>query len=501
MKSDKRKRGMQRSVDPRQARPVLKQRLIKGLVMAYLAIVAVVLIIGPPESPETVTAASEPVSEVDQTGQASVPSQRDKPVKPAAPPRPPPRTLLTSTSLPSAHLCFFSLNNPLEYKEMLRLTSVLQRHSPLRIQISEFQLPRAKPLKSFKKVIRSQVRCDGIVLSGHFRDEYYGDRARGDLEIEDLMELSCEPKYADWFAQVNALWLQGCNTMKPSIRNEDLDEDDRDYIGGSPLARMRREYDPRDMEDSVEDMLDVLIENTNEENFALEFQRVFPNATVFGWTDKSPGENAGSDRSLPFHIAHTSRVIDRDPRVFANPLVNRIPPAAARRYAEILYGMLRRPLKPHQDFPSELNEANFIKGWTEHGNFRNRYAFDNHHLRGYTALSRSHDEVLRQIKGLACLEYQIDEMEDEPDRQQLAEHILASRDLYEYNSYFLDAMLREAGHDFGYTLHGLMRNSQGFKQYLSATRRAPGYRGQDANNLLSIIRQAPKPPPATAKKD
>ncbi|MDX1497497.1 MAG: hypothetical protein R3352_08080, partial [Salinisphaeraceae bacterium] len=240
----------------------------------------------------------------------------------------PPRALLDPEALDEteAHLCFFSLNNPWEYRRMRWFTNAINKHSPIKIKVSEYQVKDADPEESFLSVIRSGVRCDGIVLSGHFTDEYYGDRADGDLTMDDLEEMSCKPGFSSWFAQVNALWLQGCNTIKYREHNEDVDDDDR--ISGSPLPFMARMIDPEDMEDSIEDMYDLLLENTNDENYAVHFQRIFPESTIYGWTNTAPGEKAGSDRSIPYHIAQCSRVIDSDPRVFSNPITSDIPPDA-----------------------------------------------------------------------------------------------------------------------------------------------------------------------------
>ncbi|MGB1580231.1 MAG: hypothetical protein ACPHER_01840 [Nevskiales bacterium] len=408
----------------------------------------------------------------------------------AAPQNTAPKALLNPEQLgeTEAHLCFFSLNNPWEYRRMRWFTDAINKHSPIKIKVSEYQVMDADPEDSFLNVIRSGVRCDGVVLSGHFTDEYYGDRADGDLTMDDLEEMSCKPGFSSWFAQVNALWLQGCNTIKYREHNEDVDDDDR--ISGSPLPFMARMIDPEDMEDSIEDMYDLLLENTNDENYAVHFQRIFPESTVYGWTNTAPGEKAGSDRSIPYHIAQCSRVIDSDPRVFSNPITSDIPPAAARRYAEVLYGLLKRPLTPREDFPTELVEKNFIQGWRDHGSHRYRYAFDNPSVRGYPALSHSRDEVLRQTKGLACLRRQVDNMEDPPNMLQLARHILRDPQLYEYSSYTLEALLRRAGPQIRGQIEAQMRATDGFMRYLEKAQQAEGYRGQDAQRLFARIKPA-----------
>lgn len=401
-----------------------------------------------------------------------------------------PRQLLDPEKLgeAEAHLCFFSLNNPWEYRRMRWFTNAINKHSPIKIKVSEYQMMDADPLDSFLAVLRNGVRCDGIVISGHFTDEYYGDRADGDLTLKDLEKLSCRPGFEEWFSQVNALWLQGCNTIKYSDKNNDVDDDDR--ISGSPIDFMAKLIDPSDMEDSIEDMYDLLLENTNEENFALHFQRIFPQATVYGWTNAAPGEKAGSDRSIPYHIAQSSRVIDSDPRVFSNPITSDIPPQAARRYAEVLYGILRRPLTPRDDFPPELAEKNFIQAWRDHGSHRYRYAFDNPSVKGYAALANSDDEVLRQLKGLACLRRQIDDMKRDPDMLQLTRHILNDRHLYEYSSYTLDALSRRANPAIRDQMLTQMRATSGFVSFLERARHANGYRGKDNERLYARVRPA-----------
>ncbi|MDX1497938.1 MAG: hypothetical protein R3352_10310, partial [Salinisphaeraceae bacterium] len=160
-------------------------------------------------------------------------------------------------------------------------------------------------------------------------------------------------------------------------------------------------------------------------------------------------------------------------------------------------GLLKRPLTPRENFPAELAEKNFIQGWRDHGSHRYRYAFDNPSVRGYPALSQSEDEVLRQTKGLACLQRQVDEMEDPPNMLQLARHILRDPQLYEYSSYTLEALMQRAGAQVRGQIAAEMRASQGFMRYLERAQQADGYRGRDAKRLYAQLK--PSQPKAKAE--
>ncbi|GEM_PF-3009089 len=403
----------------------------------------------------------------------------------------------------SANICFFSFNTGSEYYQLKRMVQRLNETSAAQIDVTEYQLLDEDPYDSFVALLESGKQCDGIVLSGHHTDEFYGERSGGDLEVEDLEELACNPKYASWFGNIKALWLQGCNTAHATFHNEEADEDER--ITGSPIAPMLARLDADEMEDSVEDMYDLLEENINWENMVNHYMRVFSGATVYGWSFKAPGEQAGAQKSIPYHIAQISRLVDKNPDYFQNPLQTRIPDTAARRYSEVLYAVLKRPNQAGGAFPSKLNENTFIQGWRDHGNYRYKFAFDNHDIEAFPALINSNNEVLRQLKGLTCLMQQLDDRLDDMSMLEVADYILRDRNLTNYNSYLLWAMLRhspEGSPEHQQLQKRLSGDDHLIRQLRQASRRG-GYSPQDASAFLAMLNppaEKKAEPPAVAKQ-
>lgn len=73
----------------------------------------------------------------------------------------------------------------------------------------------------FAQACRSELRCDALVISGHFDDgsEFYTDRFenREALPVEELQQASCSGS-CGVFAQLKEVYLFGCNTLKTDPR-------------------------------------------------------------------------------------------------------------------------------------------------------------------------------------------------------------------------------------------------------------------------------------------
>jgi hypothetical protein len=76
---------------------------------------------------------------------------------------------------------------------------------------------RGKP-DWFGSACRKDVRCDVLVVSGHFDDgtEFYSDRlgARESLPVEAMERAACSASCASLFSQLKEVYLFGCNTLE-----------------------------------------------------------------------------------------------------------------------------------------------------------------------------------------------------------------------------------------------------------------------------------------------
>lgn len=390
------------------------------------------------------------------------------------------------------NLCFFSFNNPHEVTVarnfIKRITA--SPGSP-RISVSEYQVFDSDPEDSVKASAARGRHCDGLVLSGHHNEdgEFWGDRADSDLEIEFLEELSSEKRYAAWFDNVKVLWLQGCHTSSTDLYNPDVDDDER--VRGSPLGVILRGLDFSDMEDGIDDLNDLFLENVNDDNIVNVYARLFPNATVFTWKLKAPGEKAGSHWSLPFHLAQTSYVVDPDEKYFQNPLSSKIDDTAKVRYARILHEMLTHPVYPAKHSGSlRTDEKIYIKGWKEHGynGYHKRpWSFDNPGTVAFRSVASTDNEILRQTKVMtALLEYY--DRTEATSVTATVNYLLNTDGMAENGVYLLYALYLKSGKS--QTYREKMRGSEALMQTLrrvANTDSVASWRRRDYQKFLALL--------------
>ena len=251
------------------------------------------------------------------------------------------------------------------------------------------------PEESFKKMIDSGVRCDGLVISGHHTGSFGGKRSSGSLGIDFLEKLSCDEKYSKWFNSINALWLQGCRTLGTGeIVNEDT-EGDADYH----TTRVGEVLEEDHLEQSLADLNMEFSATLDQDNpLSSRYLRAFPAANVFGWTKTAPGERAGSEYSIPFHMAHISRLINnQDGFPTDSPIKGTWTKESAVDYSTSMLGVLNGEVQCQ-----ELA----VEAWKEHGNVRDQateYGFFNPDLNAYTSLMNTENEILKQARVYNCL--------------------------------------------------------------------------------------------------
>ena len=75
----------------------------------------------------------------------------------------------------------------------------------------------------FAQACRQQLRCDALIISGHFDDgtEFYTDRHedREALPVTELQQAACSASCGSLFADLKEVYLFGCNTLKNDPRN------------------------------------------------------------------------------------------------------------------------------------------------------------------------------------------------------------------------------------------------------------------------------------------
>ena len=90
------------------------------------------------------------------------------------------------------------------------------------------------------------VRCDVLLISGHFDDgtEFYSDRlgARESLPTDELERVSCSNSCPGLFSQLREVYLFGCKTLEAQALTVASSEIGRSLVraGYSPVDAERR---------------------------------------------------------------------------------------------------------------------------------------------------------------------------------------------------------------------------------------------------------------------
>ena len=314
----------------------------------------------------------------------------------------------------NTHICYFSLNNEKEFKEMKKFSKKLNAVSPRKITVSEYQTKDSDPSKSFKKMIQSGVKCDALVISGHHTGSFGGQRSNGSLSIDFLEKLSCNPKYQKFFENIKALWLQGCRTLGTGeIRGlaqqvEDLEELDQEVPEENADGHMNRVgalLDEDFLEQSLEDLNVEFSATLDQDNpLSSRYLRVFPRAAVFGWTKTAPGEKSQSEFSIPYHIANLARLTDDRKTVFENPAQEKFSKESALHFAAALNSLINPQQNVSEGCKTWLQDQ-ALEAWFQHGRAikgRDYYGFDNADLQAHRALLTDKQEALLKARHRDC---------------------------------------------------------------------------------------------------
>ena len=305
-------------------------------------------------------------------------------------------------SLWAANICYFSLNNEKEFEVTEKLMNKLNSVSTEKVSVREYQTKGGEPEESFHKMLESGAKCDGLVISGHHTGSFGGKRAQGTLGIDFLERMSCDPRYKNFFGNIKAVWLQGCRTLGQEIVGNEEDSADfhRERVG-EVLEEDHLEQGFAQLEMEFSDTLD------RENPLSGRYLRVFPRATVFGWTRTAPGEKAGSQLSLLYHLAHMGRLTDDRQEYFEDPSTG-LSEETALHYANTFRLLFEREniLDPRC---SEFYEQLAVDAWLFHGQAKTDdegnplpLSFQNPDIQAYTSLDATGNPLLNLAKELGC---------------------------------------------------------------------------------------------------
>lgn len=295
-------------------------------------------------------------------------------------------------------ICYFSLNNQKEVQATRDFMNKLNTSTGINVEVKEFLTEGGNPNDAFKKMVESGVKCDGLVISGHHTGAWGGHRGKGKLSLDVIESLSCNPKHADWFRNINATWLQGCRTLgvgEIEINDQQIDADYHTNRVGQVLQQdgLTQSYAELNMEFSS---------TLDQDNpLASRYLRLFPSSKLFGWTKSAPGEKVGSWKSLLFHMAQVSRLMDEgDQYPTQTPTAESLTADSAARYANAVLLTLSK-----FSVDDRACEEIATQAWLAHGNVGKpaKYFFDNPDLKTLPSLASTGDDSLLQAKKIDCL--------------------------------------------------------------------------------------------------
>ena len=366
------------------------------------------------------------------------------------------------------HICYFSLNNPKEYKTFKRYTRAANE------QLKTEKTAEGKPLCSvstsehlplnedaeiaFENLVKSNKRCHGLVFSGHHAGRWAGERAGGGLSLDFIEKLSCKPEYKDFFKNINALWLQGCRTLGSAdvIKKHTGSQTDRLVASLDHFVYDRIE----DFQTTFPALLD------NENPYTARFSRIFSGANMFGWNASAPGMDAKSENSLPRHIFNMSRFMNNNQDVKSSP--SHIPTAGSMNTEEagrFLIGVV-----------GLLNENQLTCGGGEYGTQSWESHWGDHSLaKGLRALTQEEKEKQGKIQNFKCRLMNAGLLEEKP-LQNLIDDILKDPSLIPHIYDSLYSTLKELKGKkpkLYNTLLAKLKNNEDVKSFLNSRIESP----------------------------
>ena len=220
------------------------------------------------------------------------------------------------------HICFFELDNTRtsqnfknriknnnqrtdlckKRQEFSSTNTVVHCYQP-QIGKNERGAPAFK--RMIQEVLKAGDRCDGLVMSGHHTGNWYGKT--GGIKLKDMEDLSCDPKYRDWFSNIKALWLDGCNTVTDNILKSD-----RSNIPtpDSETARVvGKEYSAEEMDRGAVAGTSQAYTASLDKNTPLSsrYLRMFPHTQLYGFNGAAP-EGKDKGEWVSFIADHLSLV-------------------------------------------------------------------------------------------------------------------------------------------------------------------------------------------------
>ena len=211
------------------------------------------------------------------------------------------------------HICFFELDNTKTSQNFKgRVTKQKMKGCPKVKEAGNMMVYCYQPRggdnaesggQGFERMIKEMKKegqkCDALVFSGHHTGDWFGKT--GTLWLKDIEALSCKEEYKNWFQNIKALWLDGCNTITDN------------FIQSSGIIKSPDSETVRVVEKEVEDktklsrnymnMFQQSYAGSLDENTPLSsrYLRMFPNTQIYGFNGAAPEGNTMGQTSFIYN--------------------------------------------------------------------------------------------------------------------------------------------------------------------------------------------------------
>lgn len=309
---------------------------------------------------------------------------------------------------------------------MLKFAKQLNAYSTTdKILVEEEMADQDSGPEAFKKLVKSGKTCDGLVISGHHTGAFGGARTNEELSIDDIEALSCQPELQKWFSNIKSTWLQGCRTLGVGrLRDTDTADFHTDRVG-AVLTEDQLRMSFANLNYSFSATLD------QENPLSSRYIRAFPVSNMFGWTGTAPGEDARSEYSVPYHIAHVAERITG--RYYANP-IGKLDSESAIAYMNALVYLLKNENRTKQTCDVTC------QAWKDQGNAKLLYAFNNAENNALPPLVLNPNPVLEEAKELEC---KIKNLTFGPEYIQVVSRILENDSRVAYSFHSISSYMRQ----------------------------------------------------------
>jgi hypothetical protein len=142
--------------------------------------------------------------------------------------------LLPARPASAATYCTVTINSPQERDALQAAFPAAQF-----VELTDFASPQSADRSDWlPRACRAGVRCDVLLISGHFANGFFGDGAF-DLPLQTLEQRSCESRCAELLGQARLVFLFGCNTLAGKQADRRGPQDYRDILVADGVATDR----------------------------------------------------------------------------------------------------------------------------------------------------------------------------------------------------------------------------------------------------------------------